>query len=232
MDATSPRLDDLITAVERRNPDDDPLARLSDAVILAQHLDELADHLIGHFVDQARSSGASWTTIGHSMGVTKQAAQKRFVPTLPALPETDQRMFERYTDAARAAILGSPAEARATSSAEIRVGHLLLALLRAPGGEADGILRGLGIDAGDVGRAVAATLGGGDGAPDGDLAFAPASKKAIQLGHREALHLGDDHVGVEHLLLGVLRATDEPEIDAVAGLGLTRKRVLTQLAPR
>src|SRR5690348_3419002 len=72
------RLDDLIEAIKKVHSD--VLDQLSDAVIAADHLGEVADHLIGHFVDQARRSGASWTDIGKSMGVTKQAAQKRFVP--------------------------------------------------------------------------------------------------------------------------------------------------------
>ena len=73
------KLDDLISAIKSNN-DKDALAQLSDAVYMGEHLGEVADHLIGHFVDQARRSGASWTEIGQSMGVTKQAAQKRFVP--------------------------------------------------------------------------------------------------------------------------------------------------------
>ena len=48
-------------------------------MLAGEHLGDVADHLIGHFVDQARRSGASWTDIGRSMGVTRQAAQKRFV---------------------------------------------------------------------------------------------------------------------------------------------------------
>src|SRR6476661_11272484 len=72
------RLDDLIEAIKKAHTD--ALDQLSDAVIAADHLGDIADHLIGHFVDQARRSGASWTEIGRSMGVTKQAAQKRFVP--------------------------------------------------------------------------------------------------------------------------------------------------------
>src|ERR1700754_1783637 len=75
------RLDDLIAAIKKGHPD--VLDQLSDAVIAADHLGEVADHLIGHFVDQARRSGASWTEIGQSMGVTKQAARKRFVPKGP-----------------------------------------------------------------------------------------------------------------------------------------------------
>ena len=71
------RLDDLIEAITKVHSD--PLEQLSEAVIAA-------DHLIGHFVDQARHSGASWTQIGQSMGVTKQAAQKRFVPKDPGGP--------------------------------------------------------------------------------------------------------------------------------------------------
>ncbi|REO60461.1 ATP-dependent Clp protease ATP-binding subunit, partial [Mycobacterium tuberculosis] len=76
------RLDELINAIKRVHSD--VLDQLSDAVLAAEHLGEIADHLIGHFVDQARRSGASWSDIGKSMGVTKQAAQKRFVPRAEA----------------------------------------------------------------------------------------------------------------------------------------------------
>ena len=71
------RLDDLIAAIRKQH--DDPLDQLADAMVAADHLGEIADSLIGHFVDQARRAGASWTSIGASMGVSKQAAQKRFV---------------------------------------------------------------------------------------------------------------------------------------------------------
>jgi hypothetical protein len=66
-------------------------ANVTDAVLAA-------DHLIGHFVDQARRSGASWTDTGRSMGVTKRAAQKRFVAMEPLDPG---RGFNRCTDRAR-----------------------------------------------------------------------------------------------------------------------------------
>lgn len=73
------RLDDLIDHVVSAAPDDTPLQHLSDSVLLSDHLGELADHVVGHFVDQARDAGASWAEIGGALGVTKQAAQKRFV---------------------------------------------------------------------------------------------------------------------------------------------------------
>ena len=76
------RLDDLIDAIIAVHAE--PLEQLTDAMLAAEALGDVADHLIGHFVDQARRSGASWTQIGQCMGVTKQAAQKRFVPKTPA----------------------------------------------------------------------------------------------------------------------------------------------------
>jgi len=70
--ASAIRLDELIDAIRKTHPG--PLDQLTSAVLAADHLGDVADHLIGHFVDQARRSGASWTEIGRSMGVTKQAA--------------------------------------------------------------------------------------------------------------------------------------------------------------
>src|SRR3954452_16430874 len=95
------RLDDLIDAINKVHAD--ALDRLSDAVLAAEHLGDVADHLIGHFVDSARRSGASWTEIGQSMGVTKQAAQKRFVPK--DLGAADG--FRRFTTRARNVVVAS-----------------------------------------------------------------------------------------------------------------------------
>src|SRR6266699_7313490 len=113
------RLDDLIGAIQTVHAD--PLEQLTDAVLAADHLGDVADHLIGHFVDQARRSGASWTDIGRSMGVTKQAAQKRFVPKgSPELLDLDPRQgFSRFTDRARNAVMAAQNEARAAGNNEI-----------------------------------------------------------------------------------------------------------------
>ncbi|MCW7945472.1 hypothetical protein AAW14_26555 [Streptomyces hygroscopicus] len=73
---------------------------------------DVADHLIGHFVDQARRSGASWTDIGKSMGVTRQAAQKRFVPKESAGLDPSQG-FSRYTVRARNVVMAAHNEAKA-----------------------------------------------------------------------------------------------------------------------
>ncbi|HEV7628067.1 MAG TPA: ATP-dependent Clp protease ATP-binding subunit, partial [Streptomyces sp.] len=105
------RLDDLIEAIKKAHSD--TLEQLSDAVIAADHLGEVADHLIGHFVDQARRSGASWTDIGKSMGVTRQAAQKRFVPKASGEGSDldPSQGFNRFTPRARNVVVASQEEA-------------------------------------------------------------------------------------------------------------------------
>ena len=110
------RLDDLIEAIQKVHPD--VLDRLENAVLAADHLGEVADHLIGHFVDQARRSGASWSEIGRSMGVTKQAAQKRFVRKAPAeTPDLDPSQgFSRFTEQARNVVMAAQNEARAAGN--------------------------------------------------------------------------------------------------------------------
>src|SRR5437868_10229071 len=128
------RLDELIDAIKRVHPD--ALDQLSDAVIAADHLDEVGDHLIGHFVDQARRSGASWADIGRSMGVTKQAAQKRFAPKGPGEPSDldPSQGFSRFTERARNVVMAAQNEAHAARNEEIGPEHLVLGLLSEPEG--------------------------------------------------------------------------------------------------
>lgn len=73
-----------------------PLDHLAGAVTAADQLNEQSDALIGYFVDQARSSGASWSQIGAAMGVSKQAAQKRFVARDDE-PTPEGKTFTRFT---------------------------------------------------------------------------------------------------------------------------------------
>src|ERR1700745_3887012 len=99
---------DALVALEKSRPADGAaLEELGDAVVIGEHLGEVADHLIGHFVDQARRAGASWTDIGKSMGVTKQAAQKRFVPRAEPTTLDPEQGFGRFTPRARNAVVGA-----------------------------------------------------------------------------------------------------------------------------
>src|SRR4051794_23676778 len=78
MSSDLPRLDDLIDTVERAQAD--ALGRLGAALELANGLGVLGDNLIGNFVDASRAAGEPWSSIGSILGVSKQAAQQRFVP--------------------------------------------------------------------------------------------------------------------------------------------------------
>src|SRR5271155_4385272 len=121
------RLDDLIDVIKTVH--DEPLDQLTDAMLAAESLGEIADHLIGHFVDQARRSGASWTDIGKSMGVTKQAAQKRFVLRAETTTLDPNGGFERFTPRARNVVVAAQNAAHEAHNGEITPDHLLLGLL-------------------------------------------------------------------------------------------------------
>jgi hypothetical protein len=214
------RLDDLIRAIASVH--DDALDQLSDAVLTGEHLGEVADHLIGHFVDQARRSGASWTEIGKSMGVTKQAAQKRFVPK-GATPDLDpEQGFSRFTPRARKVVVASQAGARAAGNLEILPAHLALGLLTQPEGLAVRMMTDQGVAPETLRRRVAATLPAAAETPPPELIpFDAAAKKVLELTFRQALRLGHNHVGTEHILLALL---DHEDGDGVlTGLGLDRR---------
>ncbi|MEV7022477.1 Clp protease N-terminal domain-containing protein [Kitasatospora sp. NPDC093558] len=203
--STTPlRLDDLITAIKKVHTD--ALDQLSDAVIAADHLGELADHLIGHFVDQARRSGASWTDIGRSMGVSKQAAQKRFVPKDPATPNDldPSQGFARFTDRARHVVVVSQEEARNSGNAEITTEHLLLGLIAEPEGIGAKALTAQGVSAEALRTAATAALPAPAAEVPALIPFDAQAKKVLELTFREALKLGHNYVGTEHVLLALL----------------------------
>ncbi|MFF1558827.1 Clp protease N-terminal domain-containing protein [Streptomyces sp. NPDC058279] len=224
---TSPvRLDDLIEAIKKVHPD--TLEQLSGAVVAAEHLGDVADHLIGHFVDQARRSGASWTDIGRSMGVTRQAAQKRFVPKGDKGDGAEidpSQGFARFTPRARGVVVASQNEARATGSTEIRTEHLVLGLLAEPEGLAGLVLHAHHVTDDAVRTAVAAVLPEAV-APEELPALTPfdaGAKKALELTFREALRMGHPYVGTEHILLALLEHENGQGV--LSGLGLEKSAV-------
>ncbi|QLY30674.1 Clp protease N-terminal domain-containing protein [Nocardia huaxiensis] len=225
------RLDDLIEGIKKARPDN-ALDQLSDAVVVANHLGELSDHLIGHFVDQARRSGASWTEIGGSMGVTKQAAQKRFVPKTPADAESaaldPSAGFARFTPRARAVVVAAQEEARNGGNAEITPAHLILGLLSEPDSLAVHVITGHGISVDAVRRVAQAALPATATDIPALIPFDAQSRKALELTFREALRLGHNYVGTEHLLLALLDQEDGSGL--LSGLGLDKESVSSDIA--
>ncbi len=213
----SVRLDDLIEAIKKVHPE--PLDQLQDAVLAADHLGDVADHLIGHFVDQARRSGASWTEIGKSMGVTRQAAQKRFVPKESADLDPGQG-FNRYTPRARNVVMAAHSEAVAARNPEGRPEHLVLGLLAEPEGIAAKAITAQDVPLDAVREAATAALPpGAEEVPD-LVPYGPEAKKVLELTFREALRLGHNYIGTEHILLALLE--HENGAGVLSGLGVTK----------
>ncbi|WP_040782145.1 Clp protease N-terminal domain-containing protein [Rhodococcus ruber] len=195
------RLDDLIDAIKKVHSD--ALEQLADAVLAAEHLGEVADHLIGHFVDQARRSGASWTDIGRSMGVSKQAAQKRFVAKGSADLDPEQG-FSRFTEGARNVVMAAQNEARAAGNAEIVPEHLVLGLLSEPGALAMRALLAQHVSPDAVRRAVGEALPPATGDVPDLIPYDARARKVLELTFRQALRLGHNYIGTEHILLALL----------------------------
>ncbi|MFF3865667.1 Clp protease N-terminal domain-containing protein [Micromonospora sp. NPDC001898] len=214
------RLDDLIAGIKKAHTD--ALDQLSGAVVVADHLGDLADHLIGHFVDQARRSGASWTEIGRSMGVSKQAAQKRFVPRASTEPSAlnPARVFDNFTPRARNVVIAAQEVARAAGNAEIRPEHLVLGLLGEPDGLAARAVVAQGVPLERLREAATAALPAPTDTLPALIPFDPGAKKALELTVREALRLGHQHVGTEHILLGLLEV--ENGAGVLTGLGVEK----------
>ncbi|PZF91853.1 Clp protease N-terminal domain-containing protein [Micromonospora deserti] len=212
------RLDDLIEAIKKVHTD--TLDQLADAVLAAEYLGEVADHLIGHFVDQARRSGASWTEIGRSMGVSKQAAQKRFVPKPTDAPLDPQQGFSRFTPRARNVVMASQNEARATGHAEIRPEHLVLGLLVEPEALAARAIVAQGVPLERVREAATAALPPSSAKVPDLIPYDAQGKKALELTFREALRLGHNYIGTEHILLALLEQEDGRGV--LSGLGVDK----------
>ncbi|MEU6525668.1 Clp protease N-terminal domain-containing protein [Streptomyces sp. NPDC046924] len=214
---SSVRLDDLIAAIKKVH--EEPLQQLQDAVLAGEHLGDVADHLIGHFVDQARRSGASWTDIGKSMGVTRQAAQKRFV-TKDSAPLDPNEGFHRYTTRARTVVMAAHNESKAARNAEGLPEHLVLGLLAEPGSLAAKAITEQGVTLEAVRAAATALLPPPvEEAPE-LVPYGPAAKKVLELTFREALRLGHNYVGTEHLLLALLEHENGEGV--LSGLGIDK----------
>lgn len=217
------RLDDLIQAIKIAHSDE--LEQLSSAVVAADHLGEIADHLIGHFVDQARRSGASWTEIGRSMGVTKQAAQKRFVgkgPNEPASLDPSQG-FGRFTERARNVVMTAQNEAQRAGHGEISPPHLVLGLLAEPDSLAVAALQAQNVRIEAVRRAATAALPPTGGEAPALVPFDTEAKKTLELTFREALRLAHNYIGTEHILLALLEQEDGNGV--LSGLGVDKAAV-------
>jgi hypothetical protein len=222
----SPTLQALIDGVMADAPGDEALSQLSQAAATVSDLEEVSDALLGHFVDQCRRSGHSWSEISNALGVSKQAAHKRFTFDTPT--------FERFTDRARKAVSGSEAEARRLGHGFVGTEHILLALIDITDGVASRVLDGLGISRSMVEEQVLERITRATPPEAGKLPFTPRAQAVLRSSVEVALQLGHNYVGTEHLLLGLYGDEDSIAAKVLLGLGasheVARDRVLVLLA--
>ncbi len=134
-------------------------------------------------------------------------------------------MFERFTDRARRVVVLAQEEARLLNHNYIGTEHILLGLIHEGEGVAARALEGLGINLESVRSQVVEIIGQGSQAPSGHIPFTPRAKKVLELSLREALQLGHNYIGTEHILLGLIREGEGVAAQVLVKLGAELTKV-------
>jgi hypothetical protein len=138
-------------------------------------------------------------------------------------------MFERFTDRARRVVVLAQEESRLLNHGYIGTEHILLGLVHEGEGVAAEALTGLGISLEAVRARVEEIIGQGETAPTGHIPFTPRAKKVLELSLREALALGHNYIGTEHILLGLVREGQGVAAQVLVELGADLDRVRQQV---
>ena len=134
-------------------------------------------------------------------------------------------MFERFTDRARRVVVLAQEEARMLNHDYIGTEHLLLGLIHEGDGVAYRALSQMGVSLREVRGAIQQMIGEGQRAPTGHIPFTPRAKKVLELSLREALQLGHNYIGTEHILLGLVREGEGVAAQVLEKSGATMDRV-------
>jgi ATP-dependent Clp protease ATP-binding subunit ClpC len=134
-------------------------------------------------------------------------------------------LFERFTDRARRVVVLAQEEARLLNHNYIGTEHILLGLLNEGEGIAAKALESLGISLSAVREQVVEIIGQGQQAPTGHIPFTPRAKKVLELSLREALQLGHNYIGTEHILLGLIREGEGVAAQVLQKLGAELQKV-------
>ncbi len=202
-----------------QSAEEDAVERLRSAVELSEDLAGIADEVVDHFVGEARREGRSWSEIGEVLGVSKQAAQQRFVAPDFSTFSCDE--IERpMTPRVRRAIKGAHKEARRLGVDYVDTEQILLGLLREKRGLANVALEEAGISTDEIRQQVDRRFVPGAGRrTDGTLTTRAA--RSLQLSLQESRRLGHNYLGTEHVLLGLLKLKDGLAYDVLVDVGAT-----------
>ena len=138
-------------------------------------------------------------------------------------------MFERFTERSRRVVMLAQQEARMLNHNYIGTEHILLGLIHEGEGVAAKALESLGISLDAVRQQVEEIIGQGQQAPSGHIPFTPRAKMVLELSLREALQLGQEYIGTEHILLGLIREGDGVAAQVLVKLGADLNRVRQQV---
>jgi ATP-dependent Clp protease ATP-binding subunit ClpC len=138
-------------------------------------------------------------------------------------------VFERFTDRARRVVVLAQEEARLLNHNYIGTEHILLGLIHEGEGVAAKALESLGISLEKVRQQVEEIIGAGQSPPSGHIPFTPRAKKVLELSLREALQLGHNYIGTEHILLGLIREGEGVAAQVLVKLGADLSRVRQQV---
>jgi ATP-dependent Clp protease ATP-binding subunit ClpC len=138
-------------------------------------------------------------------------------------------VFERFTDRARRVVVLAQEEARLLNHNYIGTEHILLGLIHEGEGVAAKALESLGISLDKVRQQVEEIIGAGQSPPSGHIPFTPRAKKVLELSLREALQLGHNYIGTEHILLGLIREGEGVAAQVLVKLGADLSRVRQQV---
>lgn len=218
----APTLQELIATVERDARSSDLLDLLATASSTVAELEQVGDAVLGHFVDRCRRNGHSWTEISSALGVSKQAAHKRFTSPAPTL--------ERFTPRARTVVDAAAAAARSLGHNYVGPEHILLGLFAEPQSLAALVLAEAGVERAAVEEKVLDALPRGNEPLLDNLPYIPQASLALQGALTEALRLGHNYIGTEHILLGVLRDRDTLPLRILGDLGVSPEWIRNRLA--
>lgn len=222
-------LDSLIAHVDR--PDLEPLQLVTEAMIVSERIGDLGDELVDHYVQRARDAGASWAAIGANLGVSKQAAQKRFRGKRSRFTFSKGGLFTRFDESGRFVVRSAVSHAHRLHSTEINTLHLIMGLTDPESDKAAAAISALAGSTAEVTETAGAGLVGTTGSPrNKHLPFSDENKKVLELSLREAIRAGSRGIGSEHVLLGLLRTTESRGSEVLDQFGVTRAGVETWLS--
>lgn len=202
------------------------LDRLTRAVDVSGQVAELGENLVGFYVDEARRSGATWSEIGERLGVSRQAVQKRFIPSAESKHRSG--FWDRASSELRGAVETARRQAQTRRKTYLGTEHLLLGIIENPQDHASRALAACGADPVTLRGAIDGRVGtvADEPLPD-ETPFTQLALTSLQHALREALRANASSIDTVHLALGLITVGEGVAHDVLVTLGISYERLRT-----